>query len=43
MIAESWTAVQDLAARPDTQLTQDILGGLVPEVRLLAQRLITLD
>ncbi|GAA3065779.1 ParB N-terminal domain-containing protein [Streptomyces roseofulvus] len=43
LIAESWTAVQDLAARPDTQLTRDILSGLVPEVRLLAQRLITLD
>ncbi|MFF9473252.1 plasmid replication/partition related protein [Streptomyces roseolus] len=43
LIAESWTAVQDLAARPGTQLTRDILGGLVPEVRLLAQRLITLD
>ncbi|MFJ5875981.1 ParB N-terminal domain-containing protein [Streptomyces sp. NPDC093088] len=43
LIAESWTAVQDLAARPGTQLTRDILSGLVPEVRLLAQRLITLD
>ncbi|MFC8269670.1 plasmid replication/partition related protein [Streptomyces cinereoruber] len=43
LIAESWTAVQDLAARPGTQLTRDILSGLVPEVRLLAQRLITLN
>ncbi|WP_222316529.1 plasmid replication/partition related protein [Streptomyces cavourensis] len=43
LIAENWTAVQDLAARPGTQLTRDILGGLAPEVRFLAQRLITLD
>ncbi|APU41104.1 ParB N-terminal domain-containing protein [Streptomyces sp. TN58] len=43
LIAENWTAVQDLAARPGTQLTRDILGRLAPEVRFLAQRLITLD
>ncbi|MFD4143667.1 ParB N-terminal domain-containing protein [Streptomyces sp. NPDC058572] len=43
LIADNWTAVQDLAARPDTQLIQDILGGLAPEVRALAQRLITRD
>ncbi|MFH8219715.1 ParB N-terminal domain-containing protein [Streptomyces sp. NPDC018057] len=43
LIAENWTAVQDLAARSGTQLTRDILGGLAPEVRFLAQRLITLD
>ncbi|MFJ3932544.1 hypothetical protein [Streptomyces sp. NPDC090029] len=43
LIAEHWTAVQDLATRPDTQLTRDVLGSLVPEVRLLAQCLITLD
>ncbi|MGW3556425.1 plasmid replication/partition related protein [Streptomyces sp. NPDC000963] len=41
LIAENWTAVQDLAARPGTQLTRDILEGLVPEVSSLAQRLIT--
>jgi hypothetical protein len=43
LIAENWTAVQDLAVRSGTQLTRDILGGLAPEVRFLAQRLITLD
>ncbi|MFE1027183.1 ParB N-terminal domain-containing protein [Streptomyces sp. NPDC058818] len=43
LIAENWTAVQDLAARPGTQLTRDILGGLAPEVRFLTQRLIALD
>ncbi|MGW4727599.1 hypothetical protein ACWEQC_00080 [Streptomyces shenzhenensis] len=43
LIAKNWTAIQDLGARPGTQLTRDILGGLAPEVRFLAQRLITLD
>ncbi|MGW3657271.1 hypothetical protein ACWD6R_16925 [Streptomyces sp. NPDC005151] len=43
LIADNWTAVQDPAARPGTSLTRDILGGLGPEVRSLAQRLITLD
>ncbi|MFB6556397.1 ParB N-terminal domain-containing protein [Streptomyces sp. NPDC056405] len=43
LIADNWTEVQGLAARPDTQVTRDILGGLAPEVRVLAQRLITLD
>ncbi|MFE5257665.1 ParB/RepB/Spo0J family partition protein [Streptomyces coelicoflavus] len=43
LIADNWTEVQGLTARPDTQVTRDILGGLAPEVRCLAQRLITLD
>ncbi|MCD9875275.1 ParB/RepB/Spo0J family partition protein [Streptomyces guryensis] len=37
VIAEIWTAVQDLAARPDTPYGRDILDGLTPEVRLLVQ------
>ncbi|WP_338671564.1 ParB/RepB/Spo0J family partition protein [Streptomyces sp. SCSIO 30461] len=43
VIAEHWTAVQDLAARPDTPYARDILDGLAPVARTLAQRLITLD
>ncbi|MFH8626551.1 plasmid replication/partition related protein [Streptomyces vietnamensis] len=42
LIAEHWTAVQDLAARPDTPFARDILDGLAPEARSLAQALITL-
>ncbi|MFF5423734.1 MULTISPECIES: plasmid replication/partition related protein [unclassified Streptomyces] len=42
LIAEHWTAVQDLAARPDTVYVQDVLDGLAPEARFLAQALIAL-
>ncbi|MFI8102676.1 ParB N-terminal domain-containing protein [Streptomyces sp. NPDC086023] len=42
LIAEHWTAVQDLAARPDTVYAQDVLDGLAPEARFLAQALIAL-
>jgi hypothetical protein len=38
LIAENWTAIQDLAARPDTPYARDILDGLAPETRTLAQR-----
>ncbi|WP_411070908.1 plasmid replication/partition related protein [Streptomyces sp. cmx-4-25] len=42
LIAEHWTAVQDLATRPDTPYAHEILDGLAPGVRSLAQALITL-
>ncbi|WP_143065958.1 MULTISPECIES: hypothetical protein [unclassified Streptomyces] len=42
LIAEHWTAVQDLATRPDTPYAHEILDGLAPEARSLAQALITL-
>ncbi|WP_455353804.1 plasmid replication/partition related protein [Streptomyces sp. SYSU K217416] len=42
LIAENWTAIQDLAARPDTPYAQDVLDGLAPETRSLAQGLLTL-
>lgn len=42
VIAENWATVQDLAARPDTPYARDILDGLAPEARSLAQRLTTL-
>ncbi|MFJ2893883.1 ParB/RepB/Spo0J family partition protein [Streptomyces sp. NPDC087218] len=41
LVAENWTAVQDLAARPDTPYARDVLNGLAPEARSLAQTLIT--
>ncbi|MFJ9890902.1 class I SAM-dependent DNA methyltransferase [Streptomyces sp. NPDC091287] len=41
VIAEKWAAVQDLAARPDTPCARDVLHGLAPEARSLAQALIT--
>ncbi|WP_225099219.1 ParB/RepB/Spo0J family partition protein [Streptomyces sp. CoH27] len=42
LIAENWAAVQELAARPDTPYARDILDGLAPEARTLAQSLTTL-
>ncbi|MFE0578122.1 plasmid replication/partition related protein [Streptomyces sp. NPDC058874] len=42
LIAEQWTVIQDLAARPGTPYARDILDGLAPEARSLAQSLITL-
>ncbi|MFF4770132.1 hypothetical protein ACFY1V_26825 [Streptomyces sp. NPDC001255] len=41
-IAENWTAVQDLAARPDTAYAREVVEDLLPEDRALAQRLISL-
>ncbi|MFB6551946.1 hypothetical protein [Streptomyces sp. NPDC056405] len=43
LIAENWTTVQDLAARPETAYARELLDGLTPEARTLAQRLISLD
>ncbi|MFG2836937.1 ParB/RepB/Spo0J family partition protein [Streptomyces zaomyceticus] len=42
LIAENWTVIQDLATRPDTPYTRDILDGLAPETRSIAQALLTL-
>ncbi|WP_179199805.1 ParB N-terminal domain-containing protein [Streptomyces sp. NRRL B-24572] len=42
LIAENWTAIQDLAARPNTPYARDILDGLASETRSLAQALMTL-
>ncbi|WP_158692709.1 ParB/RepB/Spo0J family partition protein [Streptomyces roseochromogenus] len=42
LIAENWAAVQDLAARSGTAYARDILDGLAPEARSLAQSLTTL-
>ncbi|MEV6165942.1 hypothetical protein AB0L71_29315 [Streptomyces sp. NPDC052052] len=42
LIAENWIVIQNLAARPDTSYARDILDGLAPEVRSLAQALMTL-
>ncbi|WP_043265398.1 hypothetical protein [Streptomyces sp. CT34] len=42
LIAETWATVQDPAARLDTPYARDILDGLTPEVRSLAQSLTTL-
>ncbi|PBC83998.1 MULTISPECIES: ParB N-terminal domain-containing protein [unclassified Streptomyces] len=42
LIAETWATVQDLAARLDTPYGRDILDGLTPEARSLAQSLTTL-
>ncbi|MBC9714343.1 ParB N-terminal domain-containing protein [Streptomyces sp. TRM66268-LWL] len=42
LIAESWPIIRDLAARGDTPYTRDILDGLTPEARTLAQDLTTL-
>ncbi|MEU9000622.1 ParB N-terminal domain-containing protein [Streptomyces sp. NPDC048551] len=39
LIAENWTVVHDLTARPDTPYAQEILDGLTPEARSLAERL----
>lgn len=41
-IVENWATVQDLAARTDTPYARDILDGLAPEARSLAQSLTTL-
>lgn len=41
LIAENWTTVQRLAARPDTPYTRDVLDGLTPETRTLTEALIT--
>lgn len=42
-IAEHWDALQNLARRPDSLHTRQVLGGLTAEVRTLADRLITLE
>ncbi|WP_053725928.1 ParB N-terminal domain-containing protein [Streptomyces sp. WM6378] len=39
VIAENWATVQDLAARPDTPYTRDVLNGLTPQARALIQSL----
>ncbi|WP_051786801.1 MULTISPECIES: ParB/RepB/Spo0J family partition protein [Streptomyces] len=39
LIAENWTAIQDLAARPGTRYAQEVIDGLTAEARALVKEL----
>ncbi|MEU4100260.1 ParB/RepB/Spo0J family partition protein [Streptomyces tanashiensis] len=39
LIAENWTAIQDLAARPGTRYAQEVIDGLTTEARALVKEL----
>ncbi|TGB05758.1 ParB N-terminal domain-containing protein [Streptomyces sp. MZ04] len=41
-LTNTWAVIQDLAARPNTPYTRDILDGLTPEARSLIKNLTTL-
>ncbi|MGW0711569.1 plasmid replication/partition related protein [Streptomyces sp. NPDC002643] len=42
VVAENWAAIEDLAARPDTPYSRDVLDGLTPQVRSRVQNLTAL-
>ncbi|MFJ2578387.1 ParB/RepB/Spo0J family partition protein [Kitasatospora aureofaciens] len=42
-IADSWTTLRNLARCPDSAYAADVLDGLTPEARALADHLITLE
>ncbi|MFF4926879.1 ParB N-terminal domain-containing protein [Kitasatospora sp. NPDC001261] len=41
LIADHWATIRNLALRPDSAFTREVLDGLVPEAQALAEHLLT--